>query len=95
MSEQTSGELPEELKPKDKQPHDVLAGAERASLHPNGRQRMTAIFDTVFQQIAFDIQRAKQTNSVEEAVAIFEATAREYAANRSQIIDKLDRLVTQ
>lgn len=82
-------------KPHPGRPHDVLADADKASMAPNGRQRMQAIFETVAQQIALDIEQAKAAASKEEAVATFERTYQEYQANRAAIIDKLDRVVTK
>lgn len=82
-------------KPKDKEAHDVLGDTDRASLLPNGRQRMVAIFETVSQQIAIDIERAKAASTKEEAIAVFEATYQEYQRNRAAVLDKMDRLVTQ
>lgn len=82
-------------KPHDKAPHDVLGDADKASMAPNGRQRMQAIFETVSQQIKLDIERARAAASQEEAVAIFETTYNEYMRNRNAVIDKLDRVVTK
>jgi hypothetical protein len=80
-------------KPPGAQPHDVLAHADRVSKFPNGRPRMSAIFDTVAGQIRVDIERAKAAATKEEAVAIFEATFNEYQQNRTALLDKLDSLV--
>lgn len=90
-----SGANIEVQKPHGKDPHDVLGAADRASMFPNGRDRMQAIFETVSQQIAIDIERMKAAESKEDAIAIVEATYQEYQRNRPAIIDKIDRLVTK
>lgn len=80
-------------KPQGTSPHKVLEDTDRVSKFPNGRMRMVALFETVSQQIAIDIERAKAQDSKEAAIAIFEATYQEYQANKEAIVDKLDRLV--
>lgn len=82
-------------KPEGKLPHDVLDGADKASMLPNGRPRMQAIFEVVSQQIALDLERAKAAGSKEEAIAIFQASYDAYQRDRGAVIDKLDRLVAQ
>jgi hypothetical protein len=91
---------PEQQKNKPKHTvHDPVAAAEQISLHPNGRQRWIACFDTVAGQIKTSLDEANQIvaqgGSGQDVVKVFQDTYDAYQRDRDQVIDKLDRVVTQ
>lgn len=69
--------------------HDVHAAADHIAKHPHGRARYEALFNTVQQQIAADIEKAKQAPTKEEAIAVFERGHKAYSQHKSAVLDKI------